>query len=235
MTYETGLAKVDCETSLERGKTCELRLCARILINVVDLRPANVDVKVDEEINMLSKTERVDETCTKTPLIVRILYPEVTCLEVRDKLVETSLFVAPDSVDSIPENVEVYIVLIELGICHLRIPTMTLKIKSVLYAAVTETETNGRSNPLTHASLNTKTTDFEVKTGTVCSVSTCTNGEEPVVPELVRFIRTANNVAVLITISILLCVSIERECQKTCYCKCSKNGFQTFHNKYCNN
>ncbi len=227
VAYETGLAKIESKTTGEGSHTSESVLVSG---NAVHSGPCNDEVKIEEEAYVLSKTERVDQTCTKTPLVlVCLTSPEVTGLAVRNKIPNAGLFVTPDRVESVPHKIYVNKVLIPLIVLEkIRLSVSVvcngvLNIKSVLNTAVTDTKTNGRSDPLTNVCLYCYTANLEIKLRAKGSVYTSAKVDEPVVPEFVRLIRTANNFAVLITITILLCISIEGECQKTCYCKCSKN------------
>ena len=226
MTIEVGLAKVEDQTSGTRKKVCIL-----LAVYLVDFTTGKNIAEVYEEIYALAKTEGVEETCTCTELIVLSVASKVkkTELSVRDKVVETCLFVTVDRLEHVPHSVYVEEVLIPLTVLNSG-PETVLKIDTVLDTTVTCAETEGRGKPLTSVYVYCETADVEVHAATYSCVNTCTNTDEPVVPEFVRLVRTANNVAVLITIAVLLSVSAEGDAEEACYCKCSENSFDTFHN-----
>lgn len=224
MTVEVGLAKVEYEACGSRKEVCIL--LTRVF---VDSSTSLNNVEVYEEVYTLAKTEGVEETCTCTELPVLGVTSKTECakLSVRNKIVETGLFVTVDRLEHVPESVYMEEVLIPLlnGATNIGLVVCT-----VLDTTVTSAETEGRGKPLTNVCVYCETADVEVHLGTNGSVCTGTNTDEPVVPEFVGLIRTANNVSVLVTVAILLCRSIEGESEETCYCKCSENSFDTFHN-----
>ena len=226
MTIPTGSAKVEYETS----GTCE-EVCILLTRNLVDSTTSAYPVNVDEEVYTLTKTEGVEEACACTKLSVFGVAGKLkkAKLCVRDKLVETSLFVTVDSIEHVPHSVYMEEVLIPLTVLN-RGPETVLKFETVLNTTVTCTYTNGRSDPLTDVSVYCETTDVELHAASSGSVYTSAYANEPVVPEFVGFIGSANNVSIFVTVSVLLCISSEGEAQEACNCKSSENSFDTFHN-----
>lgn len=226
MTVEVGLAKVEYETSGSSEKMCIL-----LAIYLVDSATSLNEVNVNEEVNALAKTEGVEETYTCTKLVILGVASKVkkTELSVRDKVVETGLFVTVDRLEHVPHSVYVEEVLIPLTVLDSG-PVTLLKIDAVLDTTVTCAETEGRGKPLTGVYVYCKTADVEVHVAAYSCVNTCANTDEPVVPEFVRLVRTANNVAVLITIAVFLSAGAEGNAEEACYCKSSENSFDTFHN-----
>ena len=60
-------------------------------------------------------------------------------------------------------------------------------------------------------------------------VNTGTDTDKPVVAEFIGFIGATNDLTILVAVAILLRIGAEGEAQETCYCKCTKNSFNTFH------
>ena len=226
MTVEVGLAKVEDQTSGSSKKVSIL-----FAIYLIDSATGKNVVNINEEVNTVAKTEGVEETYTCTVLFILSVASELKKAElsVRDKVVETGLFVTVDRLEHVPHSVYVEEVLIPLTVLNSG-PVTVLKVDTVLDTTVTCAETEGRGKPLTNVNVYCKTADVEVHVAAYSCVNTCTNTDEPVVPEFVRLVRTANYVAVLITVAILLSVGAEGDAEETCYCKSSENSFDTFHN-----
>jgi hypothetical protein len=106
---------------------------------------------------------------------------------------------------------------------------------------ITDTGTDSRGEPLTEIDLSGKTTlTLEIGPSEIIhefltvepvpdtSVPTSTYANESIVEGLVGLISTANDVAVLVTIVVLLSESVHRE-EEACCSKNSNDSFDTFH------
>ena len=187
---------------------------------------------------MVAKAEVVEDTGTGSILeVVRVisLVPEVgeaDELGVRDDVPETGLLVAAEAVGEVPEEVSVEQVLVVLILEASLEDVVVLELEGVLQTLVTDTGTHGRSEPLTKVDINGEAAErLEVNILAGNGVGTSAEADEPVVPEAVGLIRTADNVAILVTVAILLRAGGEGESEESCYCKSSKNKFDTFHVK----
>ncbi|MBQ7611146.1 MAG: hypothetical protein IJU74_08605 [Bacteroidales bacterium] len=102
-------------------------------------------------------------------------------------------------------------------------------ISLVLQTFPTHASTNARGKPLTDESVDSQAITIELNQVRHSTVNTGTDTDKPVVAEFVGFIGATDNLAVFVAVTILLRIGAEGEAQETCYCKCTKNSFNTFH------
>ena len=104
---------------------------------------------------------------------------------------------------------------------------------------ICKTKTILRGEPLSTVHIKTDTRCCKVRHTTRCrcyvtcvktSIQTNTAANEPVVTKCIGLIRAANDIAVLVAITILLSESVHGE-EEACCSKNSEDCFHTFHNR----
>ena len=234
VTLETGVAEVVGETydSGDReAETAEFSSDGTIIVCMIYdeiitfLGSYYAGVEVNEEVELVGveevlKREVVKETTTESPC--RVAIHEVDTGGRINAPAVTSLLVTLDEVSKVEEDINA---------------TEELEILEAFlsYALGAKTETVFGRNPLAGGNLCIKTGNGEERNlGAVGGVENviCAEAEadKPVVTESGGLIGTANDVAVLVNIGILLSENVHRE-KEACCSKNSKDSFHTFHNR----
>ena len=227
MTVEVVLfAQVESETG-DDGREVDETAVVAVSISLTD-KPLEVEVEVD----LLAETELVAETGTSGILIVAeraleavtVTGNEDTHRGVRDDVPETGLLVAGEQVGDIHHIVSVKIV--ERNV--LAGSTVPSTVRLVVQTVPAETKTGNRGDPLADIDFGSEA-EVALETAVINSVDTSAKIEEPVVPQAVGLISTADDVTIGVAIGILLRGSVEGDSQERCSSKNSENSFDTFH------
>ena len=92
-----------------------------------------------------------------------------------------------------------------------------------------DTHTDGRGPPFTEGQFRSRGDPAKTFALFPDSVDTASEGDEGVVESPVGLVSATDNLTVLITVGILLCIRADRE-EEACCSKNSKDSFDTFHN-----
>ena len=212
VTAEAGLAEVEDQTSGSGERHVETAVT--LILSFF----GQEDIQVNEQIYTTTQTEVIEDTGATDPLVV-FVSDKTTEGSIRDNIPETGLLVARESVRDVPKSVSVNILLGEFA--HL--------LSLVLQTFPTHASTNARGEPLTDETVDSQAVTIKLDQVRNSAVDTGTDTDKPVVAEFVGFIGTTDNLAVFVAVTILLRIGAEGEAQETCYCKCTKNSFNTFH------
>ena len=247
VTVEVGLTKVEGNTDgsgyreVEVGKLVEELadsvVAGNNIIHLIVGSLCRISAEINVEVDAAGKTELIEDTETPNPVTLDLtvnIQQIQTGGDIRNHIPDAGLFVTAEGVSGAPEEVTVDNVL-----------GNDIALLVILNTVPAQTAADERGPPFTCIDIHCQTTltgdernarDLEgiQMDGPVCQVKTCiptnTNADERVVKGLVGLISTADDVAVLVAIGILLSESAGGE-EEACCCKDSKDSFDTFHNK----
>ena len=249
MAIPTGAAEVEDKTGGEgREDTPNFALDTsrldRLLTlgrhTVLDDQTGSVDIKVEA----VAEPEVVEETEAETPLTVAIdtlvisglvvaaLGLDITGTEIRNEIPETGFLVSADGVGNVPEDINVTGGETEFAFSVGHELITILDSSGKAEALESYTGTDRRGEPLADESISGEG-ELTVNTMSEEGVDTGATADEPVVCETVGLVGTANDIAVFVTVVVLLSVCADGE-KETCRRNNSQNQTNTSHRYYKN-